>query len=511
MNNEIGNKAIKNVYSAGLFYVAKIILQFWVRLVFIRTLSIEYLGLNGLFSSIIDILALSESGIGVAVVYSLYKPLIDKDYCKVNELMKLLKKAYHWIGIGILIIGVFPAFNLNFFINDIPDIQGIELLYYLFVIDTGISYFWSYKRSLLIADQKQYIVNLFQGYSQIGLTILQIISLLVWQNYFVFLLIKIIDTIVENYLISIQVDKVYPYLDLNNKISLDSSVKEEIKQNVKGMIFHKVGGLIAANLVTVLMSKYLGLIVVGIYSNYYMVLRAFEGIIYQLFNAVTASIGHFNISNTDDEKKNLFTITQFIVATLAFLVCSMLFIFFNPLISLWVGSEYCFESITVALLVINFYIVFVRKTVLLYKDALGLFWNDRYKPLAEIISNLCLGIFLGNIFGLNGILASLIITNIFIPLWFEPFIVFRNGLDYSFRYYMKDLILYSFLTLLFSYTIRYLFDVWEITIVSWIQFGLAIFIVGIILIAIWSAIFGFTRNGQIVARLIKSKVQKLGG
>lgn len=452
---------LQNLRSTILLYVTKMTLQFIVRVVFLQILTIEYLGLNGLFTNIIEILSLTELGIGPAIVYSLYKPLSENNIPIIQSLMYVFKKAYRLVGCFILVVGAALIPWLDFFVKSQPDIYGFQVIYYLFVFDTGISYFYSYKRNLLIADKKQYIVNNIQLISQILLGVLQIIALFLTKSYWSFLFLKIIDTLLENLYLSRIVDRIYPYLNRKNIKPIPKEIKVSIITNIKAMILHKIGGIAVFSTSNILISKFIGIAVVGTYSNYYMIIRAIDAIGSQAFSSLTANIGHVYLTNDKSEMKELFEKIFIVMSFVAFLISVNLFVNINMFISLWLGPQYIFDLNILVPIVLAFYITFIRKPILVLKDAMGLFWNDRYKPIVEAILNLCLGYVLVNNYGLEGILWSIVITSIAIPLWFEPYVVMRNGFIYSSLKYsghiFKGILITSILTLLCHYLCDYLF------------------------------------------------------
>ena len=178
--------------------VLTVIINFIVKTVFIKVLGSEYLGLNGLFSNIITMLSLADLGIGIAIPYSLYKPLADKDEKKIRILMKYYSKIYNVIGVIVLSIGLALIPFLPLIIKDMPDIPNISLIYALFVIHSASSYFFVYKKLLIDSDQKSYITSKIIFTFSTVLSIIQVIILLLTKNYILFLLSSIITVVLQN-------------------------------------------------------------------------------------------------------------------------------------------------------------------------------------------------------------------------------------------------------------------------------------------------------------------------
>lgn len=438
--------AIKNIKYSAITYVLTYILKFAVRFVFIKNLSIEFLGINGLFGNIIAMLSFSEIGISAAIIYSLYKPLAEKDFSTVNMLMALFKKAYCSIGYIILFLGILILPWLNFFVKDNHGINNLEIYYLIFLINTSISYFYSYKASLLQADQKQYIYSYYHAIFQIILAIIQIILLIFFQNYILYILSMCIFTFLENYYISKKVDILYPFLNLNTTVRLKSDIKENIVQNIKAMVIHRFCNTISYYSGNIIISKILGLAEVGLYSNYILGITVLESFAAQVITATTATVGNMVVLDDDNKKVKIFNVMEFIIAWEAMLMSCGIFMLLDDFILLWLGKEYVFAEYITLSLAISFYFRFMRRTVLVFRDAYGLYWQDRYKSIAEMLINISASTYLTINYGIVGVIWGGIISNFLTNFWIEPYVLFKNGLKIEFNKYLKRYFYYVFIT-----------------------------------------------------------------
>ena len=275
--------SIINLVVALIGQLTGIIISFFARLIFIRLLGSEYLGLNGLFTNILTILSLAELGIGSAIIFSLYKPLAQNNKSVIKSLMNLYKVTYRIIGITIIILGFIFLPFYKYLINDIPQIPYLDLIFLMFVLNTAVSYFFSYKKSLIICDQKRYITIIYKYFYYFLLNFIQIIILLLTKNYLLYLVIQIFFTIIENISLSHKANKLYPYLKEKNIEPLNKDIKKEIKRNISAMMRHKLGGMVVNSTDNILISKFIGLTAVGIYSNYYLIINAFQLIFNKFF------------------------------------------------------------------------------------------------------------------------------------------------------------------------------------------------------------------------------------
>lgn len=431
--------SIRNIITALIGQVLGIILSFIGRMVFINVLGTEYLGVNGLFTNLLSILCLAEMGVGAAIIYSLYKPLATKNTREIKALMHFYEVAYRIIGSTIFLLGIGVVPFLNYIIKDQPDIPHLTLIYLLFLINTVSSYFFAYKRSLIIADQKNYITTIYRYGFYILLNIIQIAILIGTKNFILFLIVQIITTILENLMVARRADKMYPFLREGEKVKLDKVSRQKITKNIRAMMCHRIGGVVVNGTDNILISSFVGLAWVGLYSNYYLIINAINIIVGQIFSAVTASVGNLNALESKKKSYRIYKCSLFANFWIAGFCSISLWILFNPFINLWIGEKYLFESILVLILVINFYITMVRKTTLVYKDAMGLFWYDRYKPLFEAIINIVVSVLLAPQLGIAGVFIGTFVSTITTSFWVEPYILYKYGFemkvrDYFYRY-----------------------------------------------------------------------------
>lgn len=439
--------SFRNIKYNLIGQIISLFLSFATRTIFILYLNAEYLGLNGLFSNILSILSLAELGVGTAIVFSLYEPLANKNIIKLNAIMTLYKKTYYIIGAFIGIVGVLLTPFIDIFIKSLPDIKNINLIYILFVLNSSISYLFSYKRALIIADQKKYIDSIYQFTSLIVTYVLQILIIILTQNYLLYLIIRILTNLVENILISYRANKLYPFLKNKCKYKIENKDKLIIVKNIKAMFFHRVGTVIVMGTDNILISMFAGLISVGIYSNYVLITNMIQTFLGIIFQSITASIGNFGALESKIKLRQVFNRVDFI-AYWAYAFSSIaLFVLLNPFIEIWIGKEYTFHPIIVFFIVLNFYVQGMRKSILTFRDALGLFWYDRYKPIFESLINLLASIILALKYGVVGVLLGTFISTITTSLWIEPYVLYKHGFNEAPEYYFKRYAKRLFLTI----------------------------------------------------------------
>ena len=256
--------SVKNIIYAVVGQIFGLLSSFILRIIFVHTLSKDYLGIDSLFTSIVSALSLTELGIGSAINYSLYKPLAENDVEQIKALMRLYKRAYILIGIVVFVIGMLLIPTLPFFVHK-GNIQHLDLIFMLFIVNSSISYFYSYKKSLIVADQYRHITVVYTYVSFVIMSVIQGVLLLINRNYVVYLLVMILFTFIQNFLISKKADKMYPYLLEKDAKKLDSKTLKLIAKNTYAMSLHKIGGTVVTSTDNIVISKFSGIVEVGKY------------------------------------------------------------------------------------------------------------------------------------------------------------------------------------------------------------------------------------------------------
>ena len=429
--------SIKNTIVSFSSNLLTIVIGLIAQGIFIKILGSEYLGINGLFSNIISMLGIVELGVGSAIIYHLYKPIVEEDIKKVKALMNFYKKCYTIIALIILTIGLMITPYLNLFIEEVTIDINISLVYILFIIEIVCSYLLSYKRSIINANQKNYLVNFIHiGYLVI-LNILEIIILVLTKNYYLYLGLKIVMRILENVGVTLLANKLYPYLKNNNE-KLDENTKKDIFQKVKALFFHKVGGFIVLGTDNIIISKFIGIIEVGLYSNYYMIIDAIEKLFGQVIRVITPSVGNMLVKESAEKSFEIFKRVRFLNFWIATFSGISLLVVMNSFITVWIGSKYLLATCVLIALVLNYYAKSMRSCHMIFKEAAGIYYEDRYIPLLESVLNIVASLILLKYFGLAGIFMGTIISSLALYCISYPKYVYKKLFNRSYLNYTKE-------------------------------------------------------------------------
>lgn len=440
--------SLKNIKFALLFQVVGTIISFFTRRVFVQILSQEYLGLNGTFANILSMLSLAELGIGSAITYSLYKPLAKNDQEQLAAIMALFRRVYYAIGLLVALLGFALTPFLPVLIRDLPDIPYIYLIYLLFVFDSSLSYFYTYKQSLIIADQRRYIISTCTSTLNILLHLAQVLFLWLTKNYLVYLGLQIGKTLLENVILSCIANRLYPYLNNVESAELDPGTKRTIIKNTKAMVVHKVAGVVVFGTDNLLISYFISAVAVGLYSNYIMIIGGLNSVYMQLLSSLTASIGNLGVSADTKQVLTVFKRLNFAVSWIYGFSTVCLTVLLNPFIELWVGADYLFNQEISCLIALNFYVTGMRQAVITFKDAEGLYWYDRHKAIAEALINLIASVILAVPFGVAGILMGTFVSTMVTCFWVEPKVLFKYAFHSSAKPFYLNYAINTLITIL---------------------------------------------------------------
>lgn len=454
------SNSLKNVFAAWGGQAIYAIGSFTVRAVLISQLAQVFVGLESLFSSILTILSLADLGFGSAIVFALYEPLAKGDKESVKSLMRLFKRVYISIGVVIIALGACLTPNIQALLGpDCPDIPLIQTYFFCFVLNTGVSYFFSYRGSLLMADQKSYVVYIITYSCQILMCVAQIAVLLITQEYLYFLICMVSSTLVQNIVIAYVSGKRYPYLKEKDIAPINKQVLHDVKQNIVGLFMHKVAGACSTPASNLIITNVVGIGVTSLYGNYLMIVNALTQVLSKMFDSIVASVGNLGVTESKERQNEVFRTTFFINGMLYMIISCGFVCAVDPFIDVLAGPDWRLEPVTVFLVVFLFYVKGMRDAGQSFTSAYGLFWKTKWKAVLEAVFLPTFALVLAFPFGLNGVLAGCALSSLGISTIYEGWAVYRFGLERPLREY---LILFTKYLLLTTVTMAVLLFVCEL-------------------------------------------------
>lgn len=454
-------RSLKNSIAGILRQLISMFIPFVIRTLMIQKMGVEYLGLNSLFSSVLQMLSLTELGFGSVMVYSMYKPVAEGDTKNIRALLYFYKKTYRIIGLIITVTGLVLMPNIQLFIaSDYPEDINIYVIYAIYLLNTVVSYFIAaYKTSILIACLRSDIENNICNICNLLMYATQILVLLFFANYYIYVILLPLFTILLNLIRSIIVKRMYPayYCEGN----LTQNEKNEIIRHVRALIGHRIGGVFFSSVDNMVISIFLGLVVLGKYMNYYYIYTAVNGIVSVVFQSLISVIGNAMVCKSRSENYTIFN-EMFLLNAFqtSFVTCCFLCLY-QTFMKLWLGENYILSFSIVVLLSIYYFVSNIRRVVLGYKDAAGMWNDDFWKPYVSVSLNLLSNILLVKFIGLEGVVISSILALVLVEIPWETWVIFKKYFKMSiFQYYKRilEVVCVCVLSCVLTYLISNLLD-----------------------------------------------------
>ena len=419
-------RSILNVSVAIFFKLILFALSVFARRCLIKYVGNDANGVNSLYSSIVGVLAIAELGVGSAITFSMYQPIINNEKEKIAALYKLFIKIYRIIAGLILIAGLAITPFLPLLTKNYQADFNLYITFIIMLISVAFTYTYSAKISLINAYKNNYITTTITSIGQILLYILQVIVLILFQSFELFLISRIISEVLQSLLVNLYVKRHYNDIITITGV-LDESTKLEIGKNVKAMFMHKLGGVLINSTDSIIISAFVGVVTLGLYSNYTIIMSAMAGVLGLFFSPLTSVIGHLCAEHNIQEEKRVFNFLYFLNFSLGCIFYLGYYSIIDNLVILLFGETLTMTWEIPFIITINYFVQFMRQSVLLFRDATGTFYNDRWKPIFEGGLNIVLSILLVQWFDILGVLVATILTNLLICHVVEPFVLYKHA------------------------------------------------------------------------------------
>lgn len=449
-----GNSRTANTIRNSLFAVITrviiIFFNFITRVVFVRTLGDQYTGVLGLFTEILSMLAIAELGVGTAITRGLYKPIKDNDNYRIAQYMTFIKKAYHIIAVSIFILGLLVIPFFKYIIKDIPDVrENIYLIYFLYLINSSVTYLLVYNGTLLTASQKHYLVNCVQTFISVVKCIVNVALLFFFKNFLLYLLIEITCNLLQNIMITWVARKDRKEVFQYKNPALDKETKNSLFKDFRALFFYKISSAILKGTDSIVISTFLSVSTVGLYSNYTLLSNQMYYMIHQLFGSATPSIGNLSVEKDGKDQYVVYEKLMFFAFSLYCISGCVMFNSANSLIELAYGKTRVLSIPFLFVLTIEYYVRGMMGPISSFRDANGLFVQGKYRPLIMAIMNIVFSVALVKPLGLVGVVAGTLLSRSLSQLWFDIFIlnkfIFKREFSEVFGKYLIYL-LFSFIS-----------------------------------------------------------------
>ncbi|MGM9958619.1 MAG: oligosaccharide flippase family protein [Erysipelotrichaceae bacterium] len=455
--------AKRNILWGAINKIINILLPFFSRTLVIYELGINYIGLGSLFTSILSTLSLAELGFDIGIVTIMYQGVAQNDKKKLCSLLHFIKRAYLFVGVIILTLGLICLPLIPYLIKDlnaIPDEINIYILFIIFLVNAVISYFFGgYKTCILEAYQRQDIISNINSIAKIVFFLVQVVVLIIFKNYYLYAIVNILSSVFTNVSTYYAATKNYP--NIIPKGSVEKKEMEHLKKILSGTFLSKLGTVLSNSFDSIVISSFLGIVILGYYSNYSYIINSIQGFIVVIYVSLQAGFG--NSVALDSVDKNYLDLEKYTFVYSWILGWSSICLLYlsSPFIYVWIGERGILPTIIVFLCVICFYISNCSGILGTYKNAIGIWWEDRYRCLVCGIVNLLINIVLvlaleryGEVYSLAGVVVSTIITTGFIGIPWSTKVTFDLYFKDGLKKYIFELLSY-FLVTLFNMAICY--------------------------------------------------------
>lgn len=406
-------KSIINVLVGTISLIFTTILGFVNSRYFALNIGVETSGLNSVFTNVIAIMSVTELGIAGAINYNLYKPVHEKDYEKVSQIMSFYKKCYMIIGTVILLVSLIVSNYIYFFIEDTTfDKNYIQFTFILCSLSTVLSYFLAYHRNLFYAFQDNYITLIIDSAIRVITLFIQLFVLIYIKSYIVYLIVNLLSNIASNMMIAVLSRKKYKEITFKSR-NKDKNLEKKVLSDVKSLAVIQITSALINFTDAIIISRILGVIIAGIYSFYAQIINILTSLINMIFNSLGASIGNLLAEDEREKIKNVLHILIYICFFIGIFIASGIINGFQPLIIFWLGEDFLIDYSIIFVLGVNFYILVQRQVISYYLRTGG--YHDRLVvPLVvEAVINLIVSIALANKFGLLGVFIGTMVSALF--------------------------------------------------------------------------------------------------
>ena len=424
-----------------------IVMQFVVRTVFIHTLGKSYLGIGGLFSNILSMLSLTELGVGSAILFKLYQPIADGDERRIAVLMRFYRNVYRVIGVAVAVLGLCLIPFLPSIIKDYDKIQALHLnaafIFVLYLSKSVSSYvFFAYKSAIIKANQKEYLINLVSYIFTFTASLLQVALLLIYPKFELYVAVMILQVLLQNVAVARMANKLYPYINRRDVGRLEKGEIREVFKDCSALFLYRINGVVAKATDNIVLSRFIGIEMVGLYSNYYVFYTTINTLFSKIFGAVSHSLGNLHTTHDFEHEYSVFESVMLISAILGGTALVGIAVVADEFILKWIGADWVIPQPFSILMGMELYTLAIRTALGKYRTTMGLFQQAKFRPVAGMLINLVLSVWLVQYWGIVGVLVGTVAMDWLTYMWYDPIVIHQHGFGhrrYVLRYYRKFL------------------------------------------------------------------------
>ena len=493
-----------------------LLLRFVTRTVFIQTLGESYLGINGLFADVLSMLNLTDLGFETAITFKMYKPLVDHDDKRIRMLLKFYKQAYRVVGIVILVIGLGLIPFLHVIIHDYDSLEklGINaaLIFFLYLMQSVSSYlFFAYRSSVMFAAQKRYILDTADYVVTIVTNAVQIIILLIWKDFVMYTAVVIAFNIIKNLINAAIAHRYFPQFFIKEESSITKAEIIDLIKDCGALFVYRINTVVLKATDNIVLSTFIGLNIVGRYSNYLLFYTSIRSILDKLYQAVKASMGNLFATESMEKKYKFFQVMNYLsiilygTAAVGVAVCA------DELIEVWIKKpEYVIAQPFAILIGIEVLFRGLTNNLGQVRNVSGVFQQMWYRPLLGIIVNIGVSVGLVQVCGIYGVIIGTIAATVLTIFLVDPRVIHK----YSFQnfkpaseYYKKNMIYILLLSVIGA--VDYIICNYVFTGHGWFSLFFHVLVVAVTVPLTFILLYWKTNECQYLYHLAKGTIHKL--
>lgn len=457
------NRAKLSILNSSLSVLVLIItniVAFVYRTALVKVMGVEYVGITGLCANLLGVFCLADLGVSWAISFYLYKPINEKNYEQIASIINMLRKFYRYIGVFIIVVGLLCLPFLELLIKSDHPIENLTIIYLMFLTNTVMSYlFFSYYEILINADRKNYKLFKARALVPIICTLLQLCAIVLFRNFLLAVFFLSLSTLTQNIWIRHIARKEYPYLNDYCQLDVEVGLKNQIYAYIRATMLYKVSLTVMQSSTSLIISSFIGITILGIYSNFMLIVDTIRGLMLNTIHPMTAIIGEINAGETIAYKQEIFNRLNFLMYWICIFCSTCLVVLLKPFVILWLGCEYSLPMSTIILIVSYFYFEFLTAFSTKFRDACGLNNFGKYRPLVTAVVNIVLSLLLVGKWGINGILFAMVFSRVATITWFEPWIVYRHVFKQPIWAYYRECTMVTLLAVISAVITHYIFTI----------------------------------------------------
>lgn len=437
----------KNSVSAFIGNVTSILTKFVLQKVFIDSLGVEYLGLNGVLTNIISALSIVELGISSAIIFNLYEPIKTNKIDVIKSLLRFYRKAYYIIALITAGIGVMLLPFLHFIVREPVPGVNMYIAYNLILASTIASYVMSYRQSILYATEQGHIITRIQTVTNVITVLAQILLLLLTNNYYIYLVIGIISQLAKNFCLYKIAETKHPILRDKDVKKLDKLIEKDIFKKMRAIFIHKVSSFVIFSTDNIIISAFINVSTVGLYSNYHMIFSAVETVLTQTIKALTPTVGNMLVDKNTAKNFKVFSKVRNVNFAVVLISSAGIMLFADLFVKLWYGGEYVLSEFTLITLLMVHFQRMMRESFAVFKEAAGIYHEDRFVPVVESLLNIVVSVVLVQWIGLPGVFIGTFVSSLALWLYSYPKFVYTKLFGRTYKQYFGEMLLYCLIYL----------------------------------------------------------------